>query len=73
MSSGDASKRRKVAPNKAANGDANGDASPAPQSAPSHSVGSTFKVPGLLVTNHHFRVPLDHAGNVGGEIDLFVR
>jgi hypothetical protein len=41
--------------------------------APYHTVGSTFKVPGLLVTNHHFRVPLDYAGHVDGEIDLFVR
>lgn len=63
---GGAPKRRKVAPvagQAAGNGDLEA----------SHTVGSTFKVPGLLITNHHFKVPLDHSGKVSGEIDLFVR
>lgn len=29
-----------------------------------HSVKETFKVPGLVCTNHVFRVPLDHTGEV---------
>lgn len=31
------------------------------------------QVPGLLVTDHTFKVPLDHSGKVPGEIQLFVR
>lgn len=38
-----------------------------------HSSGPSFKVPGLQLTNHLFKVPLDHTGEMQGEIDLFVR
>lgn len=31
------------------------------------------QVPGLLVTDHLFKVPLDYSGETAGEIDLFVR
>lgn len=31
------------------------------------------QVPGLIVTDHHFQVPLDHSGQTPGEISLFVR
>jgi hypothetical protein len=30
-------------------------------------------VPGLQVTDHFFKVPLDHSGEQPGEITLFVR
>lgn len=39
----------------------------------SHSLGDSFKVPGLVCTDHQFTVPLDHSGEVEGELDLFVR
>jgi hypothetical protein len=32
-----------------------------------------LQVPGLIITDHTFKVPLDHSGKVAGEIDLFVR
>lgn len=31
------------------------------------------QVPGLLVTDHFFQVPLDHSGVTPGDITLFVR
>eukprot|EP00878_Enallax_costatus_P015140 GHUV01015852.1.p1 GENE.GHUV01015852.1~~GHUV01015852.1.p1 ORF type:complete len:348 (+),score=76.41 GHUV01015852.1:371-1414(+) len=34
---------------------------------------SSFKVTGLLVTDHMFRVPLDYSGQTPGDINLFVR
>lgn len=38
-----------------------------------HDSGATFKVPGLIARDHVFKVPLDHTGEVPGEINLFVR
>lgn len=32
-----------------------------------------MQVPGLLVTDHFIRVPLDHTGRRPGDITLFVR
>lgn len=61
-------KRRRLASSGASG--ANGEAEPA---GPPHSVGSTFKVPGLVVTDHVVRAPLDYSGKVPGEISVFVR
>jgi hypothetical protein len=39
-----------------------------------HSSGTTFKVPGLIVTDHFFKVPLDHSGEHENDtVDVFVR
>jgi hypothetical protein len=38
-----------------------------------HTSGASFKVPGLIITDHFFKVPLDHSGKADGEINLFVR
>lgn len=54
-------------------------ASPAVVASPpvKHSVGATFRAPGLVVTDHRIRVPLDYTGKVaadkGKEITVFVR
>ncbi len=34
---------------------------------------STHRLPGLLLTDHEFRVPLDHAAPAAGEIGVFAR
>jgi hypothetical protein len=38
---------------------------PSPNDRPAGAAPSTFKVPGLIITNHKFRVPLDWSGQVG--------
>mmetsp|Transcript_14470 Transcript_14470/g.31400 ORF Transcript_14470/g.31400 Transcript_14470/m.31400 type:complete len:517 (+) Transcript_14470:56-1606(+) len=38
-----------------------------------HSSGQSFKVPGLICTDHYFTTCLDYSGEVPGEIQLFVR
>mmetsp|Transcript_21622 Transcript_21622/g.41309 ORF Transcript_21622/g.41309 Transcript_21622/m.41309 type:complete len:545 (-) Transcript_21622:350-1984(-) len=38
-----------------------------------HTVGPTVKVQGLTLTDHTFKVPLDHTGEMAGSIDVFVR
>ncbi|KAL6758379.1 Alpha/Beta hydrolase protein [Haematococcus lacustris] len=38
-----------------------------------HRVGSSSKVPGLRITNHVFRAPLDYSGEHPGEVEVFVR
>jgi len=38
-----------------------------------HTTTGSFRVPGLIVSNHIFKVPLDHSGEEPGEIELFVR
>lgn len=52
---------------------ASGSSGEAEAAVGTHSVGSTFKVPGLLATDHVIRVPLDYSGKVPGEINVFVR
>lgn len=46
------------------------------QSAPAsivHTVGSSFSVPGLHLTDHTFKVPLDYSDPTGPQLNLFVR
>ncbi|KIY94475.1 hypothetical protein MNEG_13488 [Monoraphidium neglectum] len=62
-------KRRRVAAASGAGG-SNGDSDGARDE---HSVGGSFKVPGLVATDHVIRVPLDYSGRVPGEISIFVR
>lgn len=39
-----------------------------------HTTGTTFKIPGIVVKDHIFKVPLDHSGElVGHTIEVFVR
>jgi hypothetical protein len=39
-----------------------------------HTAGTSFKIPGVVVKDHIFRVPLDHSGElVGHTIEVFVR
>jgi hypothetical protein len=62
-------KRRRVAAT--AGSPADGDqGAPA---VPGHVIGATFKVPGLLATDHVITVPLDYSGKVPGDIGIFVR
>ncbi|KAI8467667.1 MAG: Alpha/Beta hydrolase protein [Monoraphidium minutum] len=62
-------KRRRVAATAGAGGADGADAG----SGTSYSVGSSFKVPGLIATDHVLRVPLDYSGRAPGEITVFVR
>lgn len=61
-------KKRKLHTTNAIFDPENGDAYPV-----QHGMGAQFKVPGLQVTDHFFKVPLDHSGATPGEITLFVR
>jgi hypothetical protein len=63
-------KRRRVAAG--ASGDAAGPGAPA-DGAAGHVLGTSFRVPGLIATDHHLTVPLDYTGALPGTIKLFVR
>lgn len=38
-----------------------------------HTQGPSYKAPGLLITDHTFRVPLDYSGKTPGTINVFCR
>ncbi|GMH37792.1 hypothetical protein BSKO_05665 [Bryopsis sp. KO-2023] len=44
-----------------------------PGGSAAYSPGGTYKVPGYVVTEHFFKVPLDHSGKTPGEISVFAR
>src|SRR5438046_3002888 len=45
----------------------------APDASAAGSAASTYRLPGLLLTDHVFTVPLDHDAPAGEQIGLFVR
>jgi len=50
----------------------NWDAS-APQSVPGAPLTATYRQPGVVLTDHHFTVPLDHEAPSGETIELYAR
>ena len=42
-------------------------------SASIHRRGSSYRLDGLQLTDHHFQVPLDHAAPAGEQLTLFAR
>eukprot|EP00798_Chlamydomonas_sp_ICE-L_P004099 gene4099-14200_t len=67
------SKRQKLRQSSIAQASASEDMRSVPEGSLVPVVGPTVKVPGLLITDYAFKVPLDHSGKEPGEINLFIR